>query len=663
MKALILKELREHLWMFLGALAVMLLGYARSQYALLPEQAWQNVSRRSFLMVTSIGGAGFMLALGFRQTFEEVRRGSWTFLLHRPIARQRIFLAKVLAALLMFVAAILAPTAAVAAWCAWPGNVAGPFVPSMLVPASVDLLCALPYYFAGCVVGLWQARWTGSRGLVLVLPVFNSLFTHVIAEHAWMSVLASLVALGWLAGLARALFLGPERRSHGKRALLATALGFGLCGLHLAAFAFVPTPIVDSTHRDYGVTERWFVSPEGEIRRAVERGSEVEAVFGVDGKPVAGELPSQVWLSDLSAEEASVSPSSPSIFAREKYRGRRRYQRLAQEEEGYAREWYFDHEAQCFVAYDRVTKLRAGTLGPDGFSAENGGRGFGGKPLDRLEMSRPLLAFTTGAYRVDWARASVQRIALVSRGPLQRLSHLTSDGHAETARVLLRSATHVDVVEAGAPARAIPLDAQLTQAELTVGRVEATNEYYVRYPHFAWERHGARAKRGGEGQTIVFYAKDGSETRRWSSPNSQPDDADVVAVNHPLRPALLAPPALTLLSVMQDRGPAWAKAQWTATHALIALLLGLASALISLLLSRLHSRRARLGLAALCVVGGPLVAILPLLLPRDGGVLCSSCGRPRAVGPQACEGCSAQLGGYAQSDSSILDDAFMPAAD
>ncbi len=114
--------------------------------------------------------------------------------------------------------------------------------------------------------------------------------------------------------------------------------------------------------------------------------------------------------------------------------------------------------------------------------------------------------------------------------------------------------------------------------------------------------------------------------------------------------------------MVTHKRPAWGFAQWAAMHAWIALLIGLISAAISLALSRGRKRTTRLSLAALCVAGGPLGALLPLLLPHDGDVRCSKCRRFRPLGPQPCAGCDSQLSGYTKSDSSILDDAFMPGA-
>ena len=179
-------------------------------------------------------------------------RGPFWCIARYPV--HRIWLSKFVAALIMFVGAVVVPTASVALWCAWPGNVAGPFVPSMLLPSGIDLVCALPYYFAGCVVGLWRAPLTISRGLALAVPLFTSLVAHNVKDARWALVVAVAATL-WLGWLARGLFVRFARRAPTDWAVLATTLWFGLCAAHLMLGAFAPMPlgdVSDSTDRRPG---------------------------------------------------------------------------------------------------------------------------------------------------------------------------------------------------------------------------------------------------------------------------------------------------------------------------------------------------------------------------------------------------------------------------
>ena len=660
MKMLLKKELREHRWMFAAALAVMTLGYLRSMYALLPAQAWLHITRRSFLMVTSIGGGGFMLALGFRQMFEEKRRGSWTFLLHRPIAGRRIFAAKVMAALLMFAGAVVLPTALVAAWCAWPGNIAGPFVPSMLAPAGVDLLCALPYYFTGCVIGLWQARFTASRGLLLVVPLANSLFAHGAAE-VWMPLVSGVVATGWMAWLAGAAFIGFERRKRSGWAMLAAALWAGLCAIHLVGAAFMPEPMTTSHQRseqDRPAEERWFVSKKGAMHRAIIRRGSVEAVFAEDGQPLEGDYGGMgAWLREIEADAVQLSASTPDPFngrSYEGYRDMRRFERIARTEGGYAREWYYDYLDRRFIAFDRRSGAGVGSLGPDGFSAQGDGRGFGGKPLVRLGVDEPVLFFADGVFRVDWRASSIVRVKMKGEGRWLRASQL-----GRSTRRLLRSATHVAVIEGTRPTAMIVLDTALTSDSLAVGYVEATEEYFVRYPL----PEGAGDAQPNGGEVVVFHDKDGAEVRRWQSPTN------VMAGSRPMmafmpastfRQAIVLPPMVNGYEMVNPKKYAWERVQWRSIHVLIALMIGVISALLSLLLSRGHRASLRWTIAGLCLFGGPIGVVLPLLFPQERGAACSACGVKREVNDQPCDGCGAQLRGYAAADSDIIDDAYMP---
>jgi len=97
MRALIWKEVREQVkWAMLWLIAIGLAcGAALSAVSV---RDWDNVSllcSRLFYAVMLFGATLGGLLLGLLQTLPEARPGRWAFLMHRPLARPRIFGAKV----------------------------------------------------------------------------------------------------------------------------------------------------------------------------------------------------------------------------------------------------------------------------------------------------------------------------------------------------------------------------------------------------------------------------------------------------------------------------------------------------------------------------------------------------------------------------------------
>src|SRR5262249_16169255 len=102
MKALALKELRE----VLGITIVALAGYLALVASLIGAKVFEWIPGMpgvtnevpfvgqqftTFFMYVSVG---FALALGFRQSVWESVKGTYLFMLHRPLSRNAIFLTK-----------------------------------------------------------------------------------------------------------------------------------------------------------------------------------------------------------------------------------------------------------------------------------------------------------------------------------------------------------------------------------------------------------------------------------------------------------------------------------------------------------------------------------------------------------------------------------------
>ncbi len=113
----------------------------------------------------------FAAALGFRQSAWESSRGTFLFLLHRPLRRETIFLIKLsIGAGVLLVCASL-PILVYGAWAAVPGHHAGPFEWSMTASSWRETFLLPLLYLGAFLSGLRPARWFGTRLLPLVASI------------------------------------------------------------------------------------------------------------------------------------------------------------------------------------------------------------------------------------------------------------------------------------------------------------------------------------------------------------------------------------------------------------------------------------------------------------------------------------------------------------
>lgn len=128
----------------------------------------------------------FAVALGFRQSAWESARGTYLFLLHRPVRRDAVFLLKLATGAGVFLACAAAPIVIYGWWASVPGHHAGPFEWSM-AKGAVQFALLIPLLYLGAFLsGLRPARWFGTRLLPLVASAL---------------VLILLVNLPWLFNL------------------------------------------------------------------------------------------------------------------------------------------------------------------------------------------------------------------------------------------------------------------------------------------------------------------------------------------------------------------------------------------------------------------------------------------------------------------------------
>jgi hypothetical protein len=202
-RALALKELREIAWIAALGLALNLAIVCNlTGWRLFNWVSWLPSPSDGipfvsgdFLFFLSLVLGGLALALGLRQSAWEASRGTYLFLLHRPVSREWIFLIKIASGIGLGLLATLVPVAVYAWWAATPGHHASPFEWSMTVPAWHACAWFVPLYLAAFLTGIRPARWFGTR--LLPLLAAGLFLTYALSGVASWSVgfgLALLVA-------------------------------------------------------------------------------------------------------------------------------------------------------------------------------------------------------------------------------------------------------------------------------------------------------------------------------------------------------------------------------------------------------------------------------------------------------------------------------------
>jgi hypothetical protein len=175
MRALVRKELREVFGIAAAALGCYLALAANLMGAKVFD--WVPGMPRGTNEVPFTGGgfelfvlisAVFAVALGFRQSAWESARGTYLFLLHRPLSREAIFLTKLATGVGVFLVCAAVPVVLYGAWSAVPGHHPSPFEWSMTAPAWRLAFLMPLLYFGAFLSGLRPARWFGTRLLPLV---------------------------------------------------------------------------------------------------------------------------------------------------------------------------------------------------------------------------------------------------------------------------------------------------------------------------------------------------------------------------------------------------------------------------------------------------------------------------------------------------------------
>lgn len=147
----------------------------------------QGLFNSYYLWITAL----MALACGFRQTLWEERQHTWSFLIHRPIDRWKIFAIKLAVGLGagLFLSAL--PILAYGCWSAYLRKAPAPFEWSMSLDTWKLWWCMPGIYLGAFLSGFRPARWIGTRLFPLGGAAMGAIFSNGVPYFSW-SVLISL---------------------------------------------------------------------------------------------------------------------------------------------------------------------------------------------------------------------------------------------------------------------------------------------------------------------------------------------------------------------------------------------------------------------------------------------------------------------------------------
>ena len=411
MKTLVFKEIRENVKVAVLGLIIytLVLLVLYRDYVASPTNMSQPLADSSLVFGTAWFCGIFGAVLGWLQVHNERRPDLWAFLIHRPMTRSGIFLAKVMAGLGLYALVVGLPLLGFIVWARLPGHVAAPFEPAMLWPVTVYVLGGVLYYFAGMLSDLRQVRWYGSRVLGLgTAIVVSPLLT--MSPELWQSLV--LILLG-AAVLATAVWGGFQRDGHyhgqpvlGKAALTVALMPGCLIVAVISTLLFrnfLPRDEVLRRLSNYCVTTN------GVIFKVSDGGVGQQKVVDLEGKLLTDEKTGK----PIDPPDFNRRLATPTILDVETGDDRSHQNWMLNDfllARGWRNDpdtlWYYWRRYGRLVGYDVTSRRCIGSLGPKGFAADLVGAGDRFDETDGPAGTRTLRT-ATAVFQVDTA----QRVA------------------------------------------------------------------------------------------------------------------------------------------------------------------------------------------------------------------------------------------------------------
>jgi hypothetical protein len=513
MKSLIWKEFRENFkWIPIPILLIF------GPTALMGPNHLMDMGR---LLYASIVAALFGAVLGFLQVHSEAQGDKRSLLLHRPLSRSRIFLAKALAGAGLYLLGLGLPFALVVSVAATPGHLAEPFRWPMALPWLADMAAGLVYYFAGMLAAQAAGRWYGNRCLGLAAGLFCSMVVYSVPEFEY-AVLAILLIGGTVAVAAWGSFsTGGVYALQPRVSRLALAATY-LMGLFMVGF--VAKIELGRWATDVGTMDRPIIDRQGRVLNVHQLHEEFR-VTDQEGKVPPGlksELMDFHSLQQVTAPQAAYG--GVDLAVRRSYRSwNRSMVKHANDTKPGNENWFYAPDQGLLIGYDKVTKRSIGAFGPNGFTR------FGEQPPARFEgplyhvsnfpeaLARDYLAFPRGVYRVDFASRSVCTLFEAAERQTVLWASRWEDEQQKATLAFVGTDTSIEVIEeTGRRVASLPLAYELANWNVQgAGRLENPRRYWVWFePHWYLPPDSLQTLSGH----LVEYGEAGRELTRQTVP-------------------------------------------------------------------------------------------------------------------------------------------------
>ena len=670
MKALIQKELRENQKAaLLGLLifSVLVLATYLSSIAtlarLLDGNGTVDVSVLQPLLSSSLLAEAaffcgiFGAVLGWLQSRNEAHRDLWAFLIHRPVTRTEIFWGKTIAGLCLYAGGAGLPVAILVAVARTPGHVAAPFEWAMALPLAAIFLTGVPWYFAGLLTGLRQARWYASRGFGLVLALLGSVCVFNLAEFWQALILIAVAAMILATAVWGAYQSGGYYRGQpvsGRLALI-VAMTAGCGGALFAGAGLLFNLVLNPWSNPSYVSSNYQMTPDGSIYKVTMRVNPQVSfeIVDLDGNPLLDPKTGQ----KMTLEEFRKRyVGGGTIVAGREYQGnflnQERFFNLWSTTDKAL--WYLDRHGSL-NGYGARTRRYAGSLNPQG---NPGGSRI--EPFLRREDSgnyfmspdRRLIATARVLYQVDFKARALQPVFSVTNedeicgfwGFVG--SMYVGDVNDQTRSLFLATKSAVRLLDPeGRSVFAVPHPGSVEYPQVQVWFLRPTNGGTANFAVWFWPDNEMNANSGwkmpihvvwiGSGQTVARSAD--LPFLRMSEIRSWPDE---------LAETLLPPPA----HLQFDKN---IYSPWNAVSCALALI----SAGIAWWLARRHNASIVAGLGwTLFVFLLGIAGLLTLLCVQEWPARepCPNCKKLRAVDRELCEHCQSPFSPPAKNGTEIF---------
>ncbi len=659
MKPLFWKELRQSLKWAIAVLALM--SIAAIYFAWDASRLGRYTSpfeRLQQLSVVACPLAG--LFLGVMHVVTERRRDLWAFLVHRPMSRTTIVLAKTSAGLVLYFLAVGVPVAAANAWIATPGNVPAPFYGPMVLPGLADLLTGSVYYLAGLLVSMRQARWYGSRVLVIGVAIICSL-TVVSVGYFWIALIAIIVAAGVLGVAVWGSFVGggqygPQppaaKAALGASLIAGIAVVFVIGGVVLSVIA-TSAATAPPTSTSYQIT------PDGEVvRLVVDRWNRVLEITSLDGtrnRQLEREAQDDGWWAMFLQTDTVVVPDlSETDPDRHGYRHAGTfYQLLAWEG---PTQWLYSFRERLVLAFDLERNVPVGRLGPTGFksSPDSPVQRFGEVVL--VYPWRGVLAFKDVVYSLSPRERTIATVIAPAGERVLALTNLRS--WEDDALVVVTDRNVRFMTLEGEVLVAADVEHDLVRyGHLRFTTTEDPQRFYAWYD--PWYRAGV--ENSDLPGHLIVYGPDGVLAARHELPpiprqySGSMWDEVLMGLTVPL--AAMGTAAVVMLA----QGDALFEPDGAVQGRVVIIfmsLMAIACVVVTVRLARRYafSRGQRWGWSVFNFLAGPVgLALLWCLRDWPARLPCAACGKRRVADRDRCEHCASAFPAPASDGTEIFE--------